>query len=106
MKEIRNERTCKYCLNEGGAVVFLEVIITEDREFWACPLCHSQYEEYGSEETAGAGIRCCPMCGDGVFKIIKRRDVKWIMRCGGCDVLLEHINEKGEIRFYVENQQD
>lgn len=85
--------------------MFLDLIITEDREFWACPVCHAQYEkdEVGSIST---GLKCCPMCGDGVFKIIEMGDIKWVVQCGGCDALLDYINRTGEIRFHVEDQQD
>lgn len=101
MKEMRNERTCKRCAREGGAVVFLDLIITEDQKFWICPVCSAQYEEIDSTD---AGLKRCPLCGAQYFRHIRMTSSHAVVKCPECGEKWTIDLHTSEIRLLVENE--
>lgn len=116
MMEIGTE-ICPECWAKKNKRVYINNWITNENIVSRCP-------EYGwqvisehdddVEDNSSDGdvsqpkiaIRQCPVCDAGLFKLISVGDINRVMKCGGCDALLEYINETGEIRFHVEDQQD
>lgn len=108
---------CPECWVKKNTRVYVNSWITNENFISRCPECKWQViseHDDDVEDNSFDGdlsqrkitIRQCPVCGAELFKLISMGDIKRVMQCGGCDALLEYINETGEIRFYVENQQD